>query len=196
MANDDPVDLGVLELLNADLTGEGTVGLVEDILGGDANLGVGEAAGEGEVQGWRGDNDLSGGVELGGIEVVDDTGDALGNTVPTFWSIALSGRRGSIAARERPIEGPRGSGSMVTYILKLPPTKNWRGIMIGYCSEYIWKVRRNVREKMGREREGGRLREIHGWRGTPYPTDRRWPDSQGIDDIIGLHRGSIADVQN
>lgn len=35
VAQDGPVDVGVLELLDGDLTGEGTVGLVVDVLGSD-----------------------------------------------------------------------------------------------------------------------------------------------------------------
>jgi hypothetical protein len=84
VADDSPVDLGVAELLNADLTGESTVGLVVDVLGGDANLGVGQAAGEGEVDGRGGDDDLGVGVKLGGVEVLHDVGDALLNTVPVL----------------------------------------------------------------------------------------------------------------
>lgn len=84
VANDNPVNLGVLQLLDADLAGEGTVGLVEDVLGSDADLGVGQAAGEGEVEGGGRDDDLGVGVELGGVEVVHDVGDALSNTVPVL----------------------------------------------------------------------------------------------------------------
>lgn len=84
MADDSPVDLGVTELLNGDLTGESTVGLVVDVLGGDANLGVGEAAGEGEVEGRGRDNDLGVGVELGGVKVLHDVGDGLLHTVPVL----------------------------------------------------------------------------------------------------------------
>lgn len=65
VADDSPVDLGVAELLNRYLAGESTIGLVVDVLGGDANLGVGEAAGEGEVDGGGRDDDLGVGVELG-----------------------------------------------------------------------------------------------------------------------------------
>lgn len=82
VTDDNPVDLGVAELLNADLTGEGTVGLVEDVLGSNADLGVGQAAGEGEVEGGRRDDDLGVRVELGGVEVLHDAGDALLHTVP------------------------------------------------------------------------------------------------------------------
>lgn len=92
VTNDNPVDLGVTELLNADLTGESTVGLVEDVLGSNADLGVGQAAGEGEVEGGRGDDDLGIRVELGGIEVLHDAGDALLHTVPVLlvnWAVLV-----------------------------------------------------------------------------------------------------------
>ena len=82
VTDDSPVDLSILELLNTDLSGEGTVGLVVDVLGSNTDLRVGELAGQGEVEGGGRDDDLSGLIELGGIEVVHDVGDALGNTVP------------------------------------------------------------------------------------------------------------------
>lgn len=82
MTNDNPVDVGVLQLLNADFTSESAVGLVEDVLGSNADLLVGQAAGEGEVQGGRRDDNLGVGVELSRVEVVHDVGDALDNTVP------------------------------------------------------------------------------------------------------------------
>lgn len=84
MAENGPVYVGVLELLNANLTSEGTVGLVEDVLGGNTELLVGEVAGVGEVEGGRGDDDLAVVVELSGVEVVDDGLDALGRAVP-MW---------------------------------------------------------------------------------------------------------------
>ena len=85
VANDNPVDLGILELLDTDLTSEGTIGLVENVLGSDADLGVGKATGEGEVQGGRGDDDLGVGVEISGVEVLHDVGDGLSNTVPGLF---------------------------------------------------------------------------------------------------------------
>lgn len=84
MTDNNPVDLGIAELLDADLAGESTVGLVEDVLGSNANLGVGQAAGEGEVEGGRRDDDLGVGVELSGVEVLHDAGDALLHTVPVL----------------------------------------------------------------------------------------------------------------
>lgn len=82
MSNDSPVDLKVPELLNADFTSESTVGLVEDVLSSNTNLLVGDLAGELQVESGRGDDDLGVGVELGRVEVFDDGGDAVGNTVP------------------------------------------------------------------------------------------------------------------
>ncbi|KAF3384421.1 hypothetical protein F1880_002457 [Penicillium rolfsii] len=84
VTNDDPVNLGVLQLLDADLAGESTVGLVEDVLSSNADLGVGQAAGESEVEGGGRDDYLGGRVELGGIEVLHDVGDAVSNTVPVI----------------------------------------------------------------------------------------------------------------
>jgi len=53
-----PLDLGLLELCDADLAGEGAVGLVEDILCAYADLFADMLAGEEEVEGGRGDDDL------------------------------------------------------------------------------------------------------------------------------------------
>lgn len=77
-----PGDLGILELVNGDLTSEGTVGLVVDVLSRDGDVGVGEVAGIVQVEERRGNDDLSVGVELRGVEVVDDALDGLGSTVP------------------------------------------------------------------------------------------------------------------
>ena len=58
VAQDGPVDASVLELRDRDLAGEGTVGLVEDVLGGDLDvLGQG-LADELEVEVRGGDDDL------------------------------------------------------------------------------------------------------------------------------------------
>jgi hypothetical protein len=60
VSEDGPVDVGLTELLHTDLTGESTVGLVEDVLGRDTDLLVGNLAGEKEVESGRRDNDLGG----------------------------------------------------------------------------------------------------------------------------------------
>jgi len=82
VAEEGPGDVGVLELLDGDLTGEGTVGLVEDVLGSDLDALAGVLAGEEEVEGGRGDDDLGVGVDLGVVEFVDDVLDRLNGAVP------------------------------------------------------------------------------------------------------------------
>ena len=72
MAQKSPGDVGVLELLNGDFTGEGAIGLVEDVLGRDFDSGAEVLAGEEEVEGWRGDDDFGVGVDLSVVEVLDD----------------------------------------------------------------------------------------------------------------------------
>ena len=53
-----PLDVGVLELLGRDLAGVGAIALVEDVLGGDLDLGAEGGLGEEEVERGRGDDDL------------------------------------------------------------------------------------------------------------------------------------------
>lgn len=58
VAQDGPGGTSVLQLLDRDLTGVGTVGLVVDVLGGDLNL-LGQGLTNGlQVEGWWGDNGL------------------------------------------------------------------------------------------------------------------------------------------
>jgi hypothetical protein len=57
VADQSPGDVGVLELRGGDLAGESTVGLVEDVLGGDLDALAGVLAGEEEVEGGWGDDD-------------------------------------------------------------------------------------------------------------------------------------------
>lgn len=131
MADESPVDLGILQLLDADLAGESAIRLIEDVLGSNAELFVGELAGEGEVEGGRGDDDLGGGVEFSGVEVVNDGLDALDGAVP---GEGVSGRksRGCAWYRGAWIEygGASRGKQLRSYILKFPPTKNWRGIVM------------------------------------------------------------------
>ena len=82
VANDGPVDLSIAELLDTDFTGESTIGLVEDVLGGHADLVASSLAGREQVEGGGRDDDLGGGVQAGSIEVVDDGGNAVRSTVP------------------------------------------------------------------------------------------------------------------
>lgn len=65
VAEDGPVDVAVLELLNADLAREGAVGLVIDILRADLDVLPDGVADELEVDGGRGDDDLCGWGGLG-----------------------------------------------------------------------------------------------------------------------------------
>jgi hypothetical protein len=58
VAQDGPVDLGVLKLGGGDLAREGALVLVEDVLSGDLDLGADFGAGEEEIEGWWGDDDL------------------------------------------------------------------------------------------------------------------------------------------
>lgn len=58
MAQDRPGDTAVLELVGGDLARKGTVGLVEDVLCGDFETFAEMLAGEKEVEGRRGDDDL------------------------------------------------------------------------------------------------------------------------------------------
>jgi hypothetical protein len=92
-----PGDVGLLELAGRDLTGEGTVGLVEDVLGSDLETGAEVLTGEEKVEGRRGDDDLCKllafghtlvqclhtdvGVDLGLVQVVDDALDRVNGTV-------------------------------------------------------------------------------------------------------------------
>lgn len=89
MTDDNPVDVNVAELLDADFAGEGTVRPVKDVLGCDADLRVRQAARECEVQGWGRNDDFGGWVELGVVEVLYDGGDGLCNTVPGCELTAL-----------------------------------------------------------------------------------------------------------
>lgn len=67
---------------NADLAGEGSIGLVEDILGGDFDAFAEVFAGEEEVESGRGDDDFGVAVAGGVVEVVDDFFYAVDCAVP------------------------------------------------------------------------------------------------------------------
>lgn len=82
MSHNSPVNLGILELLHTQFTGKSAVGLVVDVLRRHRNRRVGEFAGECEVDGGRGDDDLGGGVTLGVVDVGDDGLDGVGDSVP------------------------------------------------------------------------------------------------------------------
>lgn len=57
-------DVVVLELGDGDFVGVGIVGFVEDVLGGDFDVGVEVFMDEEEIEGWRGDDDFCSGSEV------------------------------------------------------------------------------------------------------------------------------------
>lgn len=87
MTGQSPVDTEVLEHRDRGLASESTVGTIEDILSRDADLGVGDGAGEAKVDGGRGNDNLSVGVESSGVEVGDDGLDGLRGPVPDGMSV-------------------------------------------------------------------------------------------------------------
>lgn len=62
VAQEGPGDVAIFELGDGYFTGEGTVGLVEDVLRGDFDVGGEVLAGEEEVEGRWGDDDFGVGV--------------------------------------------------------------------------------------------------------------------------------------
>jgi hypothetical protein len=58
VTNKGPCNTAVLQLLGGDLTGESTVGLVVDVLGGDLNTLAEVLAGKEKVESRGGNNDL------------------------------------------------------------------------------------------------------------------------------------------
>lgn len=58
VSEDGPVDVAVLELGNGNLAGEGTAGLIVDVLGSDLDFGTESLADEVEVESRGGDDDL------------------------------------------------------------------------------------------------------------------------------------------
>lgn len=89
VAEDGPVDVEVLELLDGDLAGVGAVGLVEDVLGGDLDVVLDALADEGEVEGGRGDDNLNVGVEGGVVQVVDNLLDGRAGPVPVRSRVSM-----------------------------------------------------------------------------------------------------------
>ena len=58
VAENRPLDAALLQLVDRDLTREGTVGPVEDVLGRNLNTLAEELASKEQVNGWRGDDHL------------------------------------------------------------------------------------------------------------------------------------------
>lgn len=82
MSHQGPRNTAVVQLVHAQFTGIRSHGLVEDILRSNGEFGIGLVAGWEEVDRRRGDDDLSVGVELGFVEVVDDVADGFLRTIP------------------------------------------------------------------------------------------------------------------
>lgn len=82
VADDRPIDLGIPQLLDADLAREGTIGLVVDVLRRDGDLRVGQLAGQQQVDGRRGNDDFGVGVALGLVKVVDDGCNGVDDSIP------------------------------------------------------------------------------------------------------------------
>jgi hypothetical protein len=103
-----PGDVGLLELAGRDLTGEGTVGLVEDVLGGDLESGAEMLTGEEEVEGRRGNDDL---CKLLGL-----------NSICRLCSVHIPTLESTLAWFK--LFTMLLIVSTEPFILKLPPTKN------------------------------------------------------------------------
>lgn len=103
-----PGDVGLLKLAGRDLTGEGTVGLVEDVLGSDLETRAEVLTGEEKVEGRRGNDDL---CKLSALDLVCQSHSVY---IPTL---------GSTLAWFRLLTMPL-IVSTEPFILKLPPTKN------------------------------------------------------------------------
>lgn len=58
VADQGPVDVGILELGSGDLSSESSLLLVVDVLGGDSDLRLGLRAGESQVKCWWGNDNL------------------------------------------------------------------------------------------------------------------------------------------
>jgi len=108
-----------------------SAGLLSGGLGGGRGMGRTDGRGDGKVRGGR---KVEGGrgegtsllIELGVVEAVDDFRDGLDGAVPSVGGRGVSeGLAGGFALR---VCGWRGGGGLL-YILKLPPTKNWRGMI-------------------------------------------------------------------
>lgn len=88
VTQDGPCDVAVLELGDGDLAGEGAVGLVEDVLGGDLDLGTEVLTGEEQVDCGRGDDNLCAAMVSMHILLQDLEGplDLVGTDEPTDGS--------------------------------------------------------------------------------------------------------------
>lgn len=136
MSQNRPGNAALLQLINGDLTSESAVRLVEDVLGGDLETFAEVIACEEKVERGWGNDDLCNtssahcSLEDGSLGVRTDirvklcvakVGDNICNGLDIAIPSLLSDRR--YCDMLVPI------AQLVTYILKLPPTKNWRTIL-------------------------------------------------------------------
>ena len=84
VAEDGPCDVAVLELGDGDLTREGAVWLVEDVLGSDFDAFAEVLAGKEEVEEWWCDDDFGVLVNVGLVQVLDDALDGVNRPVPVL----------------------------------------------------------------------------------------------------------------
>lgn len=103
-----PGDVGLLELAGRYLTGEGTVGLVEDVLGSDLEAGAEVLTGEEKVESRRGNDDL---CRLLALDLIRQSCNV---HIPTLESTLAWFRLLTMPLIV----------STEPFILKLPPTKN------------------------------------------------------------------------
>lgn len=139
MTQDGPGDSTLFQLVHRDLTRESTVWLVEHVLGGDFDTFAEVLTGKEQVERWRGNDNLfhgifiskllrgksyrrksetrtDVGVKLSIVQVVDNILDGLDVAIPLEVSV-------------QSVDMLVLTARLVTYILKLPPTKNWRVIL-------------------------------------------------------------------
>ena len=118
-----PGNVGLLELAGRDLTSEGTVGLVEDVLGGNLEAGAEVLTGEEKVEGRRGNDDLYELLALAPVRMLCNV------YIPTLESTLAWFRLLTMPLIV----------STEPFILKLPPTKNWRPMFAVLCGEVVFE---------------------------------------------------------
>lgn len=94
MSDQSPLDVEVVQMLDADLAGEGAVGSVKDILCGNADAVAGGLANQLQVERRRRDDNLHGRVELCRVQVLDELPETLASPVPVqSQTIPAAGHR-------------------------------------------------------------------------------------------------------
>lgn len=126
MSEDNPLDVAILELRDADLAREGAVRLVEDVLRRDFDALAQVLAREEEVERGRRDDDFGVGVAFGVVEVADEVFDGGDGAIPARFLVLVVVL--GVVLAIGPV-GEEGAGDGERYILKLPPTKNLRAMI-------------------------------------------------------------------